>query len=200
MGWNRYTYLAYCSSETISLSIPLGWARGCFTGVSDLLESVGIQMDRLLLLIYSFDAPGHHLPTKQKLNRIIKDDIYKKFIQTNWVTPQGGLRPKMAFYVGNFLEPRDRFIVQPHDTLCHWIHALRIPLDQFRVGSHRLHVDIDHQIDRSNKTCHLGDLQEVKTEEHFSFCYPIYYEIRGRFHCLFRGIQTLIGLLCGLFL
>jgi hypothetical protein len=58
-GRDRYPYLAYCSLETIALSSPLGWARGWFAGVSDLLESVGIQMDRLPRL----DIPWMHLAT-----------------------------------------------------------------------------------------------------------------------------------------
>jgi hypothetical protein len=38
----------YCSSKTIALSIPSGWSRGWFTGVSYLQESVGIQMGPVL--------------------------------------------------------------------------------------------------------------------------------------------------------
>jgi hypothetical protein len=171
-GRDRYPYLAYCSSETIALSSPLGRARGWFAGVSDLLESVGIQMDRLPPFRYSLDAPGHLLPTRQELNRIIRDDIYRQFIQITWVNPQGGLRPKMAFYVEHFLELRDGLIVRPQYTLRHWVHALCIPLGQFRVGSHRLRVETDHQIDRSDRICQLCHLQEVETEEHFIFSLP----------------------------
>ena len=46
-GRDRYPYLAYCSFETIAPSTPPGRARCWFAGVSDLLESVGIQLDRL---------------------------------------------------------------------------------------------------------------------------------------------------------
>jgi hypothetical protein len=154
---------------------------------------VGIQIDRLPPFRYSLDAPGHLLPTRQVLNKIIRDDIYRQFIQITWVNPPGGLRPKMAFYAEHFLELRDGFIVRPHYTLCHWAHALWIPLGQFRVGSHRLRVETDHQIDRPDRICQLCQLQEVETEEHFIFRCPIYYEIRGQFHCLFRGAQTLTG-------
>jgi hypothetical protein len=59
------------------------------------------------------------------------------------------------------------------------------------VGSHRLRVETDHQTIRAERICQLCHLHEVETEEHFIFRCPIYYEIRGRFHCLFRGIQTL---------
>jgi len=63
------------------------------------------------------------------------------------LTPPGGLHPKMVFYIEHFLELRDWFIVWPQYTFYHWVHALCIPLGQFRVGSHKLWVDIDHQID-----------------------------------------------------
>ena len=190
-GQDRYPYLAYCSSETIALSSPPGRARGWFAGVSDLFESVGIHIDRLPLFRYSLDAPGHLLPTRQKLNKIIRDDIYRQFIQTTWVNPQGGLRPKMAFYAEHFLELQDGLIVRPQYTFCHWMHTLRIPLGQFRVGSHRLRVETDHQIDRSDRICQLCQIQEVETEEHFIFRCPVYYEIRGRFQCLFRRSRDL---------
>ena len=97
----------------------------------------------------------------------------------------------MAFYAEHFLEIKDRLIVRPQYTLRHWMHALRVPLGQFRVGSHRLRVESDHQIDRSDRICQLYHLQEVETESHFIFRCPVYYEIRGRFYCLFREAQTL---------
>jgi hypothetical protein len=94
---------------------------------------------------------------------------------------------KMAFYVEHFLELRDGRIVQQQYTLCHSMHDPRIPLGQFRMGSHRLRVETDHQFDRSNRICQLCHLQEVETKEQFIFYCPIYYEITGRFHYLFKG-------------
>ena len=32
----------------------------------------------------------------------------------------------------------------------------------------------------------------METEMHFIFKCPIYYEIRGQFHCLFKGSRTLV--------
>jgi hypothetical protein len=96
-----------------------------------------------------------HLATSYRqdmLNKIIRDDIYRQFIQITWVNPPGGLHPKMAFYAEHFLELRDGFIVQPHYTLRHWAHALSIPLGQFILSSHRLRVETNHQIDRPNKS------------------------------------------------
>lgn len=85
----------------------------------------------------------------------------------------------MAFYIGHFMDLRDGLIVRPYYTLYHWIDVLRIPLGQFRVGSHRLRVDVDHQIDLLDRICQLCHLWEVETKEHFIFRCPIYYEIRG---------------------
>jgi hypothetical protein len=67
----------------------------------------------------------------------------------------------MAFYAEHFMDLRDGLIVRPYYTLRHWMHALRIPLGQFRVGSHILRVEADHQIDRSDKICQLCHLREV---------------------------------------
>ena len=88
----------------------------------------------------------------------------------------------MAFYAQHFLEIRDGLIVRPQYMFCHWMHALRIPLGQLRVGSHRLRVETDHQIDRPDRIYQLCHLQEVETESHFIFRCPIYYEIIGQLH------------------
>jgi hypothetical protein len=75
-GQDGYLYLAYCFSKAISLSSPSGRDQGWFAGVSYLLESMGIQMDRLPPSRYSLNAPGHLLPTRQELNRIIRNVVY----------------------------------------------------------------------------------------------------------------------------
>jgi hypothetical protein len=62
-GRDQYPYLPYCSSESIALYSPHGCTRCWFARVSDLLESVGISMDRLHEFRYSLDKPGHLLPT-----------------------------------------------------------------------------------------------------------------------------------------
>ena len=69
--------------------------------------------------------------------------------------------------------------------------ALRISLGSFRVGSHRLRAQSDHQIAREERTCVLCTSGEVENEAHFLFRCPIYYEIRGRFFCLFRECFSL---------
>jgi hypothetical protein len=70
-GRDRYPYLDYFSYDTIALSSPLGRVRGWFARVSDLLGSVGIQIDRLPLFWFSLDAPDHLLLTRQVLNKIL---------------------------------------------------------------------------------------------------------------------------------
>jgi hypothetical protein len=115
----RCLYLAYFSSETISLSSPSSWDRGWFAGVSTLLEYVGIQIYHLPPFINFSDAPGHLPLTRHELNIIIRDEIYKYFIHITWVNPPNGLQPKMALYTDYFLELRDRFIVRPQYTLYH---------------------------------------------------------------------------------
>lgn len=141
---DRYPYLAYFFSKTIACSTPSCRSRCWFTRVSNLLESVGIQLDRLPPFRYSLVAHGNLLPTRQELNKIIKEDTYRKFIQVTWVNPPRGLCPKMAFYAQHLLDLRDGLIVRPKYTFHHWMHALCIPLGQFRVGSHRHQVEMEH--------------------------------------------------------
>ena len=61
-GQDNYPYLAYCSAETIARTAHLGKAKCWLTGVSNLLTSVGIQLDHLPSFQYSLDSPGHLLP------------------------------------------------------------------------------------------------------------------------------------------
>jgi hypothetical protein len=60
---------------------------------------------------YSFDAPVHLLPNKQEKKGIIKENIYRQYIKVTWITPLGGLKPKMAFYAEHFMELRGSLIV-----------------------------------------------------------------------------------------
>ena len=69
-------------------------------------------------------------------------------------------------------------------------HNLRFPLAQLRVFSHQLCIEIDHHLPRDQCICKLCNL-DVEFEEHLIFTYPIYYEIRGRYYCLFRYTHTL---------
>ena len=60
-----------------------------------------------------------------------------------------------------------------------------------RVGSHRLQAQKDHHIDREDIICRVCTLVVIKSELHFIFHCPIYYENRGRFYCLFRECSSM---------
>lgn len=75
---DRYLYRNYCSSKAIASNSPTRWDYDCwFSKVSCHLRSMGISIDRLPPLWYSLDAPRHLLHNKQKLNEMIRGDIYK---------------------------------------------------------------------------------------------------------------------------
>ena len=44
------------------------------------------------------------------------------------VRNRASLFQKMAFFIEHFMDLGDGLIVQPHYTLCHWVHAICIPL------------------------------------------------------------------------
>ena len=75
-------------------------------------------------------------------------------------------------------------------TRRHWMHPLRIPLGQLQVRSHRPQIETNHHIPRSDRIRQMCHLQEPKTEVHLIFRCPIYYEIEGCFHCLYRESRS----------
>jgi hypothetical protein len=81
-----------------------GRSKCWYTRVTDILKASGIHIDHLPPFQYSLNAPCHLLPNQQELNKIIKEDIYKRYIQITWTNPPNGLRPKMAFYAEHCLE------------------------------------------------------------------------------------------------
>jgi hypothetical protein len=152
----------------------------------ELLQSMTISPERLPPFSFSLDAPHHLLSTRQVLNQAIREDIYRLYIQVTWTSPPTSLGSKMSFYLEHFLELQDGIIVRPPYTCKHWMHSLRIPLGQLQVGSHRLQIETDHHIPRSDRICQMCHLQEPETEMHLIFRCPLYYEIRGHYHCLYR--------------
>ena len=149
-----------------------------------LLQWVVISTNGLPPISHFWDAPFNLLPYRQDLNELIREDIYNNYFQVTWISPLEGLSSKMSFYLNNFMQLGANVIVKPEYTSRLWMYSLRIPLSQFKVGSHR--VDIDHHILRAEKTCWLCYLQETQLEEHLIFRCPIYYEIKWWFHCLYR--------------
>jgi hypothetical protein len=97
------------------------------------------------------------------MNSIIGDDIHRQFMRVTWINPQGRLHLKMAFYAKHFMDLRDELVVPTNYTLRHSMHALHIPLGQFRVVSHRLRIEMDHQINQSDRIYQICRLQEVET-------------------------------------
>lgn len=146
---------------------------------------VGVSVYCLPPFRYSLNALGHLWLNKQEMNRIIRDDIFMQYVQVTW------LELLVGFEAQDGVLCRPLYGAQrcPHCstplTLQHWMHVLRIPLCHFQVGLHRSQVEADHQI-LQDVICQQCHLQETETEALFVFRCPIYYEIRGRFFCLFR--------------
>lgn len=70
--------------------------------VSRLIQSVGIQMNHLCPFTYSLSAPRHFLVNKTEMNGIIKDDIYRQYIQVTWENLTGVFSLNNLFAVGQF--------------------------------------------------------------------------------------------------
>jgi hypothetical protein len=121
-----------------------------------------------------------------RLRTQTSERTYKLYIQVTWTSPSRSLGPKMFFYLENFLELWDGIIVHPPYTYKHWMHSLRIPLVQLRIGSHRLQVETNHHIPRSDRVYQMCHLHEPETKRHLIFRCPVYYEIRGSYYCMFR--------------
>lgn len=85
-------------------------------------------------------------------------------------------------------------LVRPAYLSHHISFGLRYRIGQLRISSHPLAVEILRRdgTERHLRVCRYCHLDEVEDEAHFLFRCPIYYEIRGRFHCLYRdGPHTL---------
>lgn len=83
------------------------------------------------------------------------------------------------------LELHDAFIVCHPHTRRHWMHSLRISLEQFQVGSHKLQIETYHHIPQFVRICQTCHLQELETKMHLIFRCSLYYEIKGHYHCLY---------------
>ena len=110
---NRYSFLAYFSSMKIMRSNTSTRSRCWYAQATSLLDSIGIEIDRLPPYQFTLDALAHLLPSRQELNEHVRQDIYRQYITTTWCHPPGGLRPKMAFYAEHFLEIQDCIVVRP---------------------------------------------------------------------------------------
>jgi hypothetical protein len=155
------------------LDHPSGRAQGWFFELSQLLQLMTISPECLPLFSFPLDAPRHLLTIRQLLNRAIREDIYRLYIQVTWTSPSRSLGLKMSFYLEHFLELQDGIIVFPPYMRRHWLHSIRIPLAQLWVDSHLPWIEMDCYIPWDDRTCQMCHLQEPETEMHLIFRCPL---------------------------
>ena len=186
--WNtergRYMRLALESSRQLALKGD----TSCWYAKTNLwFQRHGFSMDRLPPFQYSLEAPS--LPiTKTERNRIIRQDLIQLDIKRTWVEPIQELGTKMAFYRGNFLQvSEDGFVTRPSYMDTHLSHGLRCAIGQIRTSSHQLEIEFGRfqGIPPEDRLCKLCGT-EPEIELHYVCHCTVYYEIRGRFHCLFK--------------
>ena len=94
----------------------------------------------------------------------------------------------MAFYREHLLQlTGDGFVIRPNYMDTQMSHGLRCAIGQIRTSSHQLEIETGRfrGIPADSRICRLCQL-EPETELHYICHCTVYYEIRGRFHCLFR--------------
>ena len=186
--WNadrcRYTRLALESSRQLALKGD----TSCWYAKTNLwFQRHGFSIDRLPPFQYSLEAPS--LPiTKTERNRIIRQDLIQLDTKRTWVEPTQEMGTKMAFYKENFLQvSEDGFVTRPSYMDTHLSHGLRCAIGQIRTSSHQLEIEFGRfqGIPPEDRLCKLCGI-EPETELHYVCHCTVYYEIRGRFHCLFK--------------
>lgn len=136
---------------------------------------------------YSLDAPSMEL-TKQEINKLIRQDLTQNDTRRTWTEPVQCLGKKTAFYKENFLRlTEDGFIVRPEYMDTHLSFGIRCAIGQIRTSSHQLEVETGRYsgIPPEKRICRICHY-EPETEEHHICRCTAFYEIRGRFHCLFK--------------
>jgi hypothetical protein len=68
-----------------------------------LLQSISNFIDHLPPHKYSLDAPSH----LQEVNKAMREDIYKQYIQITWISSPKDFGPKMVLYFQHFTQMRD---------------------------------------------------------------------------------------------
>lgn len=172
---DRYSAAALASSRDLAAShATVSW----YQQMVDLLQHLHIS---------PADLPrGTH--------RQIRREIFRRYIQCTWHS-LSLLRTRQCYYREHFLSlGSDGLPVLPLYLSQPMSHALRYRQGQLRISSHPLAIETGRSCDipRHHRLCRLCSLQEVEDEYHFLLRCPVYYEIRGRYHCLFRdGPHTL---------
>ena len=94
----------------------------------------------------------------------------------------------MGFYTKHFLQlTEDGFVVRPAYMDTYLSHGIRCAIGQMRTSSHNLEIETGRlrEVQGEDRICRLCRI-EPETEFHHLCRCPVYYEIRGRFHCLFK--------------
>ncbi|KAH7446947.1 hypothetical protein KP509_01G083500 [Ceratopteris richardii] len=136
---------------------------------------------------YSLQTPLMYL-TRVEITKRIRQDLIQLDTKRTWIEPTQELGTKMAFYREHLLHlTTDGFVTRPSYMDTHLSHALRCAIRQLRTSSHQLEIETGRfrWVPADSRICRLCHL-EPETELHYICHWTVYYEIRGRFHCLFR--------------
>ncbi len=181
----RYPRLALMSSLQLTAH---GDTHCWYAEMQEWFLSHGMNINALPPFQYSLDCP-HLNMTKTEKNRVIRADIIKLNNERTWTSPTTPLGRKMAQYKALFLHiSQDGFILRPSYMDTHLSHALRTVIGQLRTSSHQLEIEKGRYAGKpmAERICQLCH-REVESEEHYVCHCSVFYEIRGRYHCLFQN-------------
>ena len=181
---DRYARLALESSRQLASQ---GDTSCWYAQMTSWFQLHGFGMDRLPPFQYSLDAPSLSL-TRTEITRLIRQDLIQLDTRTTWTHPTRELGPKMAFYREHLLElTEDGFVSRPAYMDFHLSHGIRCAIGQMRTSSHQLEIETGRfrGVLAEARICQLCHIEPETELHHICHC-PVYYEIRGRFHCLFR--------------
>lgn len=180
----RYSRLALVSSQQIAAE---GDKDCWYSQMTTWLSLHGLDIDRLPPYNYSLDCPTLNF-SRSELNRVIRADILRINTERTWIRPSLPLGSRMEFYRSHFLHlTQDGFVTRPQYMDIHLTHSMRAAIGQIRTASHRLRTETGRWTDiaEEDRICQLCS-REPETEEHYICRCTVYYDIRGRYHCLFR--------------
>ena len=111
-------------------------------------------------------------------------------ITTSWrslLTTSNLRKDTLIYLLNSAMALEDGFIIQPPYMDIHLSYALRSVIGQLRTSSHQLEIEVGRytRIPVEERICQLCH-QEVESEEHYVCHCSVFYEIRGRYHCLFK--------------
>ena len=180
----RYTKLALESSRQLAMQ---GDTSCWYAQMTSWFQRHGLNMDRLPPFQYSLDAPTLTV-TRMEITKLIRQDLIQLDTRRTWIEPIQELGTKMAFYREHLLQlSEDGFVTRPSYMDTHMSHGLRCAIGQIRTSSHQLEIETGRfrGIPPESRICRLCN-REPETELHYICHCTVYYEIQGRFHCVFR--------------